>query len=155
MSDIYYITFSMMSLFHPFFSSFLLLCVIPKIKMSNTIFKAVRQTWFMLAATTGTFLVFNIVYSYLNFVSLADTGSSYSGSCNDLQSCLKMILDLTIQGLYPLLSPSNFKNCVVNYQLVAELFYMVFGNILTLVFAGTLIDKFSHLREKEEDINLD
>lgn len=153
--DLYVIAFSVMSVTHPLFAGFLLVYIVSRISLGKQIVQAIVETWFSLAIAAGLLIVFNYIYSiYIYSVSFTDD-LGYGTTCQGLFRCLLMLVDQSLKSgsgfLGTAVGSDAFNYNVLNLKVMSEITYILFAQkVIFEIFSGTIIDKFSELREKED-----
>jgi hypothetical protein len=152
--NFYMVFFQIMSIVHPFFAAFSLVELINRIAMGRFIIKSIKETWFQLFATCGLLIVFNIVFVQIIY-DFFTSATTYGVICESQFTCMLLVTDQTLKAGQGFLGSiqHNYINNVLNAQIICEILYLIFGiKVLTEIFSGTIIDKFSELREKDESI---
>ncbi len=63
----YIVGFLLLTIFHPFFSVFILIQIIRRIQLGRFIIRSLKQTWQQLSVTVALLMVFNIIYAQLAY----------------------------------------------------------------------------------------
>lgn len=75
----------------------------------------------------------------------------YGGTCHNLFKCLLLVFDQSLKGDSGFLGYVNRDDTYVVFTMkyFCEIFYILFvKKVIFEIFSGTIIDKFSELREK-------
>lgn len=89
--------------------------------------------------------MFNIVFVQIIY-DFFTTATTYGPICTNLFTCMLLVTDGTLKGGQGFLGvvSSYYVNSVLTGQLICEILYIIFGiGVLTQIFYGTIIDKFS------------
>lgn len=121
---------------HPVFAGFLLIYIIKRIELGQTIVKAIEETWFNLMVATALLIVFNYLYSIYIYVVWTESANSYGIICQNLFRCLMLLVDQSLKGdsgfLGVVAQQSDYINMVLNMQVLSEIVYILFAQKVTL-----------------------
>ena len=157
---IYFIFTLLGAAYHPFFFSFCLTYLIVRSSVLINVLRAVYEPRMQIILTLFlTLIVFYVftIFSYMIFYR--DYDSSLSNSCFSLWSCLTVTIDQSyknggaVAGFLPIPFTSTSSSLHVEW---GRFFYdysfnFVIAILLTEILSGIIIDKFSELREGNEE----
>lgn len=116
-----------------------------------------KETWIQLFVAIGLLIVFNI-FAVQIIYDFFTPALGYGDMCQDQYTCMLLLTDQILKGGSAAIGNVEFvkQRNVVTIQLLFEISYILLGcKVITEIFSGTIIDKFSELREEEEKIEED
>jgi inositol 1,4,5-triphosphate receptor type 1/inositol 1,4,5-triphosphate receptor type 3 len=150
--------------FHPFFLAFCLTYLIVRSSVLINVLKAAYEPRYQIIYTLFLFVVVYYIFSIFSYMIFhTDYNESLENACHSLWGCLFVTIDQSykndgaIGGFLPVpFSPSG-SDLEVEWGRVFYdyIFNFIVAILLTEILSGIIIDKFSELREANEEIEKD
>lgn len=144
---------------HPLFAGFILVQIISRLHIGKQIIQSIKESWHQLAIATALMIIVNYLYSIFIYTIYQQY---FSPTCQSLYQCLLLMLNYCLwneSGVHGSIQdsiPDSNNQSHLSFKFITDILYIVFAQkVIIDIFAGTLIDKFSELRQKNQQMEQD